>query len=85
MNITNTKLEKADEINVVICLVPMFLVSRLRSLNYLKKVYILQFCANLRKKPKSIYINASERSRYALPENGIVYYAITYCLGYISI
>ena len=58
------------------------------SLNYLKKVYFLQFCADLSKKSKSIktiYIYASERSRYTLSENGIVYYAMTYCFGDISI
>ena len=53
-----------------------------------KKVHFLQFCADLSKKSKSIkaiYIYASERSRYALSENGIVYYAMTYCFGDISI
>ena len=48
----------------------------------------MQFCADLSKKSKSIeaiYIYASERSRYALSENGIVYYAMTYCFGDISI
>ena len=46
-----------------------------------KKVYFLQFCADHSKKSKSIkaiYIYASERSRYVLSENGIVYYAMTY-------
>ena len=49
-----------------------------------KKVYLLQFCAYLSKKSKSIkeiYIDAFERSCYALSENGIVYYAMTYCFG----
>ena len=44
------------------------------------KVHFLQFCADLSKKSKSIkaiYIYASERSRYTLSENGIVYYAMT--------
>ena len=48
-----------------------------------KKVQCLQFCADLSKKFKSIitiYMNASERSCYALSENGIVYCAMTYCL-----
>ena len=43
-----------------------------------KKVH---FCVDLSKKSKSIkaiYIYASERPRYALSENGIVYYATTY-------
>ena len=47
--------------NGVICLVPMF------------PPFILQFCADLSKKSKSvkaIYIYASKRSRYALSENG---------------
>ena len=58
------------------------------SLNYLKKVYFLQFCADLSKKSKSIKkicIYASERSRNALSENGIVYYTMTYCFGDISV
>ena len=53
-----------------------------------KKMHFLQFCADLTKKSKSIkavYIYASERSRYALSENGTVYYAMTYCLGDISV
>ena len=53
-----------------------------------KRVHFLQFCADLSKKCKSIkdiYIYASERSRYALSENGIIYYAMTYCFGDISV
>ena len=45
-----------------------------------KKVRFLQFCADLSEKSKSIeaaFIYASEKSRYALSENGIVYYAMT--------
>ena len=45
-----------------------------------KKVLFLQFSADLSKKFKSvqvIYINASERSRYALSENSLVYYSMT--------
>ena len=41
----------------------------------------LQFCADLSKKSKcikAIHIYASERSCYALLENGIVYYAKTF-------
>ena len=50
----------------------------------------LQFCADLSKKSKSIiikaiYIHASERSRYAISENGIVFYAMTYCFEYIRV
>ena len=53
-----------------------------------KKVHVLQFCADFSKKSKSmkaIYIYASERPRYALSENDIIYYAITYCFGDISV
>ena len=53
-----------------------------------KKMYFLQFCTDLNKKSKSItaiYIDASERSRYALVENGIVYYAMTYSFGDIRV
>ena len=53
-----------------------------------KKVHFLQYCADLSKKSKSIeavYIYASERSRYALSENGIVYYDMTYCFEDISV
>ena len=49
-----------------------------------KKVHFLQFCTDLSKKFKSIkaiYIYASETSRYTFSENGIVYYAMTYCFG----
>ena len=49
-----------------------------------KKVHFLQFCTDPSKKFKSIkaiYIYASETSRYAFSENGIVYYAMTYCFG----
>ena len=53
-----------------------------------KKVHFLQFYADLSKKSKFIkviYIYESERSRYALTENGIVYCAMTYYFGDISI
>ena len=80
-------LEKVDWKNRVICVVPMF-PSWVMVLKLSKKVHFLQFCADLSKKSKSIkaiYIYASERSRYALSENGIVYYAMTYCFGDISV
>ena len=51
------------------------------SLKLSKKVHILQFCPDFTKKPKSVkatYIYASERPRYALSENGIVYCAMTW-------
>ena len=79
--------EKVDEKNGVICLVSMF-PSWVMVLKLSKKVHFLQFCADLSKKSKSIkaiYIYASERSRYALSENGIVYCAMTYYFGDISV
>ena len=76
--VQTVRAEKVDEKNGVICLVSLFpswvMVQKLS-----KKVHFLQFCADLSKKSKSIkaiYIYASERSRYALSENGIVYYAV---------
>ena len=79
--------ENVNRNNGVICLTPMF-PSWVMVLKLSKKVHFLQFCADLSKKSKSIkaiYIYASERSRYALSENGIVYYAMTYCFGDISV
>ena len=51
-------------------------------LKFSEKVHFLQLCADLSKKSKSIkaiYIYLSKRTRYELSENGIVYYAMTYC------
>ena len=51
-------------------------------------MHFLQFCADLSKKSKcikAIYIYASQRSHYTLSENGIAYYALTYCFGYIRV
>ena len=79
--------EKVDEKNGVICLVFMF-PFWVMVLKLSKTVHFLQFCADLSKKStsiKGIYIYESERSRYALSENGIVYYAMTYCFGDISV
>ena len=79
--------EKVDEKSGVICLVSMF-PSWVMVLNLSKKEDFLQFCAGLSKKSKSvkaIYVYASERSSYALSENGIVYYAMTYFFGDISV
>ena len=45
-----------------------------------EKVHILQFHADLSKNSKfieAVYTYASERSRYTLSENGILYYAMT--------
>ena len=74
INITKVRAEKADEKNVVICLVSMF--PKLRSLNCLKRCNF---------SIKAIYIHISERSRYALSENAFVCYAMIYCFGDISI
>ena len=81
------RLEKVDEKNGIICLVSMF-PSWVMVLKLSKKVHFLQFCADLSKKSKSIkaiYIYASERSRYALSEIGVVYYAMTYCFRGMSV
>ena len=56
--------------NGVICLVMVFKLS--------------EFSKNS-KSIKSIYIYASERSSYALSENSIAYYALTYCFGDIRV
>ena len=79
--------EKVDEKNGVICLVSM-IPSWVMVLKLSKKSHFLQFYADLSKKStsiKAIYIYASERSHYALSANGIVYYAMTYCFGDISV
>ena len=60
--------------------------SRVMVLKLSKKVRFLQFCAYLTKNCKSfkaLFMYASERSRYA--QNSIVYYAMTYCFGDISV
>ena len=79
--------EKVDEKNGVICLVFMFPLW-VMVLNLSKMVHFLQFGADLSKKStsiKGIYIYESESSRYALSENGFVYYAMTSCFGDISV
>ena len=79
--------KKVDEKNGFICLVSVF-PSWVMVLKLSKKVHFLQFCADLSKKSKSIkaiYIYASERSRYALSEIGVVYYAMTYCFRGMSV
>ena len=60
--IKKVRVEKVDKKNGVICLVSM-LFPELWSLNCQKS---------------KVYIYASEQSHYALSENGIVYYAMTY-------
>ena len=67
--------QKIDEKNGVICLVSMF-PSRVMVLKLSKKVYFLQFYADLSKKPKfvkAIYIFVCESCYYTLLENGMVY------------
>ena len=57
-------------------------------LKFSKTEHFLQFCADLSKKSKSIkaiYMYTSQRSRHALLENGIVYYAMTYSFEDISV
>ena len=79
--------EKVVEKNRAICLVFLF-PFWVMVLKLSKKVQYLQICADLKKKSKyikAIYIYTSERSRYALSENGIVYYATTYCFGDIAV
>ena len=49
-----------------------------------EKEHFLQFYADISSKSKStkaIYICTFERPYYALSENGIVYYVMTYCFG----
>ena len=51
-------------------------------------MHFLRFCVDDSKKYKSIraiYIYASERSRYILSENDIVYYAMTYSFRDIEV
>ena len=70
--------EKVDEKkkkNAVIRLVSMF-PSWVMVCKLSKKVHILDFCADLSKKPKSlkaIYIYESKSSHYTLSENAMVY------------
>ena len=73
--------------NGIICLISMF-PSWFMALKLSKTVDFLQFRADLSKKSKfikAIYMYVSERSRYSLSENGIVYYAMIYCFGDISV
>ena len=73
MNVINGA-EKVDENNGVICLSVKFR-SCVMDVKLSKKVYFVQFTAELSKKPesvKTIYINVSESSHYTLSENGMV-------------
>ena len=85
--IQTVRAEKVDEKSEVICSISMF-PSWVMVIKLPKTVKFLQFCAELSKKSKSIkaiYIHASERSRYALSENGIFYYTMIYCFGDIRV
>ena len=86
MNVKTVRAEKVDEKNGVLCLVSMF-PSWFTVLKLSYKVNFWQFNADLSKKFKSVkavYMYASKRSCYALQENGIVHYAMTYCFGDIE-
>ena len=86
MNVTN-RAEKADEKKGTICPVSVF-PSWVLALKFSKASAFLSFCDDLTMRSKSInaiFILASERSCYALSENGIVYYAMCYCSGDIRI
>ena len=81
------RVDQIDEKDGVICLFSVF-PFWVMVLKLSKKVHFLQFCADLSKwseGSKAIFIYASERSCYILSENGIVRYALMYCLRYISI
>ena len=72
--------EKADEKNGVICLVSLFL-SSVMVLEFSKKAYFLQFCADLSKKPvsvKAIYIYAPASSRCTLLENHMAHRVLSH-------
>ena len=78
-------LGKVDEKNGVICLVSIF-PSWVMVVKLSKKVHFCIFVlTSARKSIKAIYIYASERSCYALSENGFVYCAMAYYLGEISV
>ena len=86
MLLQTVRAKKEDERNGVIRLVSMFPFWGM-VLELSKKVHFLQLCTEIRKKSKSInaiYIHAPEGSRYALSENGFVYYAIPYYLQIVG-
>ena len=67
--------EKVDEENGIMCLISMFSFW-VMVLKFSRKCIFFQFCTELSKKPKSvkaIYIYASKKSHYLLPENDMVY------------
>ena len=72
--------EKVHEKNGFICLISMF-PSRVMVLKLSKEVHLMQFCADLTKKPKSnkaIYIYTSESSHYTLSANGMLYRSLSH-------
>ena len=82
------KAKKVGGKNGVIWVVSMF-PSKVMVLKLSKKVHFLQFvpvsARNLSILKQFTYIYISERSRFGLSENGIVYYAIIYCFGDIRV
>ena len=88
MNVTNSwsiknTWKKVSSFLYFLCSIP-----ELWSLNCPKKCILCNFVLTSAKKPKSIkaiYICTSERSRYALSENDIVYYVMIYCFGDIRV
>ena len=72
--------EKVDEKIGVICLVSM-LPTWVMVCKLSKKVHILQLCADLSEKSKSVeanYIYASESSHYILSENFTIYNGLSH-------
>ena len=79
--------EKVDGKKGVICLVSIS-PSRVMARKLSKKVPFFQFWDDLSKKSKyikAIYIYASERARWVLSENGIIYNAMIYCFRDIRV
>ena len=91
-NITNSLIGKSIWKNGIICLVSMFpswvMVLKL-SKECISCNFVLNSARNLSLLKQFTYMHftfyISERSRYTLSENGIVYYAITYCFRDISV
>ena len=82
MNVTNSSSERRRWKNWGH--LPSFHVPCLRYSPKLSKNAFFVICAHLSKKFRYIeviYIDASERPRCELSENGIAYYATTYCFG----
>ena len=84
INITNSWAEKVDEKNGIICLVSMF-PSWFMVLKLSKKEHFCNFVLSSARNLSLLKLYGSERSRYALSENGSVYYAMIYCFGDIRV